>query len=82
MSDRLRVILKEVDRMQEGERMLLLAHLLSSRQKVWHWPSESRPRWEEAIGRGSPSVAGEDAQQWVSQSRADDQQMRALRSVE
>jgi hypothetical protein len=77
MSDRLKAIVQEVERMGEGERVLLLAHLLSSRQKLWRWPVKGRPRWEEVIGSGGPSVTGEDAQQWVSKSRSDDDRKRA-----
>lgn len=61
------------------ERVQLIAFLAESIQEV-DLASESRPKWSDLVGTVPYPALGEDAQQWVSRTRAASDHSRRRRS--
>ena len=74
MSDRLRAILEELERLDPEE----LAVLRSRLDAVEASPRASRPSWADLEGIAPDLLEGEDAQAWVSRTRAEGDRWREL----
>jgi hypothetical protein len=71
MSGRLAEVIKQVEALSPDEQRSLLAHL-TERQDNGGNASTTVLRWKDLRAR-PPGLVGEDAQEWVSRSRREDQ---------
>lgn len=70
MTQRLAEIIKLTESLSENEQVLLIARL-ADRNRRHNGKDQGAPTWGSIRGLARPSLLGEEAQSWVSRSRAE-----------
>jgi hypothetical protein len=65
-------VAREADALPSDEQLRLIARLAAR-------PAENRPQWENFAGSVASPVCGEDAQEWITRTRQESDQQRAMR---
>jgi prephenate dehydratase len=71
-------VVERADRLAPDEQLRLLAHLAERARRVL-LSKPPRRKWREIRGLAAHPMCGEDAQQWVSRSRREDDELREAR---
>jgi hypothetical protein len=69
-------VAREADALPSDEQLRLIARLA---ERLAARPAENRPRWEDFAGSVASPMCGEDAQGWVTRTRQESDQQRAIR---
>ena len=69
-------VAREADALPSDEQLRLIARLA---ERLAARPAENRPRWEDFAGSVASPMCGEDAQDWVTRTRQESDQQRAIR---
>ncbi|MBD2362826.1 hypothetical protein H6G36_16830 [Anabaena minutissima FACHB-250] len=75
MSLSLQKIFSEIDKLTPEEQVTLLEHLVE-RMKKHLIPAQNKRKWNDLKGMATHPLFGEDAQQWVSQTRREGDEHR------
>ena len=68
-------LLQEARKLAPEEQLQLVASLVSTIRE--QYPTKSSSRWSDLRGTAPYPLAGEDAQEWISRTRQEDDDMRA-----